>query len=271
MHCKHCHLQVFGHFLTASSGWSAWLNGQHIGSFLGNASLEIGNKTLSFKDAKLSSTNTLVVVQDNTGHDETPTYLNPRGILGASLHGGAKFSSWKVAGTAGGTTSQLDPIRGPLAEGGLYAERAGWHLPGFDDSAWEDTSSPATTGLTGAGIRFYRTVVPLSIPPGLDVSISFKLSAPRSQNLRAQLFVNGYQYGRFNPHIGHQVDFPVPPGVLDYGGNNTIGLAIWAQSDEGAQVGIDWKVNYVADSSFDVLFDGKYLRPEWNAERLAYT
>ena len=265
------HPETSGKVLTTCSGWSAWLNGEHIGSFLGNASLSTGNKTLSFNDATLGSSNTLVVVQDNTGHDETPTYLSPRGILGASLQGGAKFSSWKVAGTAGGTTSQLDPVRGPLAEGGLHAERVGWHLPGFDDSTWNDTSSPATTGLTGAGIRFYRTVVPLSIPPGLDVSISFKLSAPHSQKLRAQLFVNGYQYGRFNPHIGHQVDFPVPPGVLDYGGNNTIGLAVWAQSEEGGQVGIDWTLNYVADSSFNVLFDGKYLRPEWNAKRLAYT
>jgi hypothetical protein len=253
-----------------SSGWSAWLNGALIGSFLGNASLEIGNMSLSFEHANLGKRNVLVVVQDNTGHDETPTYLNPRGILRASLHGGATFSSWKIAGTAGGTKTQLDPIRGPLAEGGLYAERLGWHLPGFDDSEWADSSSPTTTGLSDAGIRFYRTVVPLSIPSGLDVSISFMLSAPSSQKVRAQLFVNGYQYGRFNPHIGHQVEFPVPPGVLDYSGNNTIGLAVWAQSEEGGKVGIDWKVNYVADSSFDVLFDGSYLRPGWSSERLAY-
>lgn len=227
--------------------------------------------TLSFTNATLSksSSNVLVVVQDNTGHDETPGYLNPRGILGASLLGGANFTSWKVAGTAGGTTTQLDPVRGALAEGGLYAERVGWHLPGFDDSAWNDTSSPST-GLSGAGIRFYRTVVPLAIPTGVDVSISFTLSAPGSQEIRVQLFVNGYQYGRFNPYIGHQVDFPVPPGVLDYSGNNTIGLAVWAQSEAGGQVGLDWSLNYVADSSFDVLFDGAYLRPGWTSERLNY-
>ena len=228
--------------------------------------------SLSFSNATLSETssNILVVVQDNTGHDETPGYLNPRGILGASLTGGANFSSWKVAGTAGGTTKQLDPVRGPLAEGGLYAERVGWQLPGFDDSAWTDTSSPATTGLSGAGIRFYRTIVPLDIPAGLDVSISFILSAPGSQQVRAQLFVNGYQYARFNPHIGHQINFPVPPGVLDYTGDNTIGLAVWAQSEAGAQVGADMTLNYVAESSFDVLFDGSYLRPGWSSERLAY-
>ncbi|KAK5163381.1 uncharacterized protein LTR77_010754 [Saxophila tyrrhenica] len=251
------------------SGWSAWLNGEHIGSFLGNVSLESGNKTLSLDETALKSRNTLTVVHDITGHDETPTYLTPRGILAASLQGGARFTSWKVAGTAGGTSTQLDPVRGALAEGGLYAERLGWHLPGFDDSAWK-TSSPPTDGLTGPGIQFYRTVVPLSFPLGLDVSISFKLSAPHSHKLRAQLFVNGYQYGRFNPHIGNQVDFPVPPGVLHYSGNNTIGLAVWAQSEEGGQVGIDWKLNYVADSSLDVLFDGDYLRPGWSAERLQY-
>lgn len=228
--------------------------------------------TLSFSNATLStsSSNVLVVVQDNTGHDETPDYLYPRGILGASLTGGANFTSWKVAGTAGGTTTQLDPVRGALAEGGLHAERVGWHLPGFDDSAWTDTSSPAITGLSSAGIRFYRNVVPLNITAGLDVSISFILSAPGAQELRAQLFVNGYQYARFNPYIGNQVNFPVPPGVLDYSGDNTIGLAIWAQSEAGGQVGVNMSLNYVAESSFDVLFDGSYLRPGWTSERLAY-
>jgi hypothetical protein len=231
--------------------------------------LDTGNRSLSFDGATLRKKNVLVIVQDNTGYDETPTYLNPRGILMAKLQGGAEFSSWKVAGTAGGFTTKLDPVRGPLNEGGLYAERVGWHLPGFDDSDWDDTSSP-TDGLGGPGIRFWRTVVPLSVPRGLDVSISFILSAPGSQKLRAQLFVNGYQYGRFNPHIGNQIKFPVPPGVLDYSGDNTIGLAVWAQSEEGGQMGLDWKLNYVADSSLDVLFDGSYLRPEWSSERLAY-
>jgi beta-galactosidase GanA len=260
------------------SGWSAWLNGELIGSYLGNANLESGNLTITFPTGlvKQSGENVLLVVHDDTGHDEGA--LNPRGILQASLLSSSgtslNFSRWRVAGTAGGE-SNLDPVRGVYNEDGFFAERVGWHLPGFDDSKWPSTSSASsTTGLsfTGAGVTFYRTIVPLNIRSGVDVSISFVFSAPNATNtaFRAQLFVNGYQYGRFNPYIGNQVLYPVPPGVLDYTGDNTIGLAVWSQTEAGAQITLDWQVNYVAESSLDVTFDGQALRPGWTEERLKY-
>lgn len=127
---------------------------------------------------------------DNNGHDKTSGATNPRGILQASLLGGLNFTPWRFAGTAGGDAIQIDPVFGALAEGGLYAERLGWHLPGFDDSAWERTS-PTVVGLTSPGVRFYRTVVPLDILAGLDVSLAFVLSASASLAVRVPLFVNG--------------------------------------------------------------------------------
>lgn len=113
----------------------------------------------------------------------------------------------------------------------------------------------------------------MDIPRGLDVSISFVLGTPDNapNAYRAQLFVNGYQYGRFNPYIGNQVVFPVPVGVLDYTGENTIGVAVWAQTEDGAGITVDWKVNYVADSSLDVSgLETGGLRPGWSAERLKF-
>ena len=220
--------------------------------------------------------NVLFIIQDNNGHDETSGALNPRGILQASLVSGSStglnFTSWRVAGTAGGDGNLIDEVRGALAEGGLHAERVGWTLPGFDDSSWPAAaSSGSTVGFSGAGVRFYRTVVPLQIPAGLDVSLAFVLTAPRSQAVRVQLFVNGYQYGRFNPWIGNQIVFPVPPGVLNYQGDNVVGLSVWNQLEgPPAKVNIDWKVEYVVDSSFNVKFDSEYLRPGWTPERLAY-
>jgi hypothetical protein len=139
------------------------------------------------------------------GKDETTGVLNPRGILNATLLGGGKFTSWKVAGNAGGEAN-IDPIRGPLAEGGLHAERLGWHLPGFDDGAWVSVSP--TTELTGAGANFYRTVVPLDLPRGMDISLGFTLNAPPGSKFRAQLYVNGYQFAKFVPWIGNQILFP---------------------------------------------------------------
>lgn len=252
-------------------GWSAWLNGNFIGSYLGNSSTGTGNLTLSFGNATMNSnsTNVLLVAQDNTGHDLRAAAVQPRGILSATLEGGASFHKWKIAGTAGRDNVHLDPVRGPLNEGGLTAERLGWHLPGFDDSNW--SSSSPSVGFTGAGIYFYRTVIPLDIPAGVDVSLAFVLRSLKSDKIRVQLFVNGYQYARFNPHVGNEKKFPVPPGVLNYAGDNTIGLAIWAQSGEGAQVSIEMQKEYVVESSWNARFDSEYLRPGWTEERLAYS
>jgi Beta-galactosidase jelly roll domain len=139
------------------------------------------------------------------GKDETTGTLNPRGILNATLINGGNFTSWKVAGNAGGEAN-IDPIRGPYSEGGLHAERLGWHLPGFNDGKWE--SGSPETGLSEAGANFYRTVVPLNLPKGMDVSLGFVLNAPAGSKLRAQLYVNGYMFGKFVPWIGNQIVFP---------------------------------------------------------------
>ncbi|CAO2651105.1 Nn.00g094020.m01.CDS01 [Neocucurbitaria sp. VM-36] len=250
-------------------GWSAWLNGDLVGSFLGNTSVGTGNLTLSFANATIyqNSTNVLLVAQDNTGHDLRADAVKPRGILGAKLEGG-NFTSWKIAGEAGGESVQLDPVRGPLSEGGLTAERLGWHLPGFDDSAW-NSSSPST-GFESAGIYFYRTTIPLDVPEDIDASLAFVLNASGSQAVRVQLFVNGYQYARFNPFVGNEKKFPVPPGILNYAGDNVIGLSVWAQSEEGAKVDVQLVTEYAVESSWSSRFDSEYLRPGWTEERLAY-
>ncbi|KAI2790701.1 putative beta-galactosidase B [Penicillium oxalicum] len=252
-------------------GWSAWLNGKFIDSFLGDASHDQGNLTLSFSNATLSTTepNVLLIVHDDTGHDETTGALNPRGILEAQLQGSASgFTHWRLAGTAGGE-SNLDPVRGVYNEDGLYGERVGWHLPGFDDSKWPTTTS---LGFKGATVRFFRTTVPLNFPSGTDVSVSFVLSTPAGSTkaYRAQIFINGYQYGRYNPHIGNQVIYPVPAGILNYNGENTVVVALWAQTEAGADIKVDWRVNYVADSSLDAVTlseKAEDLRPKWTEER----
>jgi hypothetical protein len=120
-------------------------------------------------------------------------------------------------------------------------------------------------------VQFYRSSLPLTVPAGLDVSLSFVLSAPGPQTFRALLYVNGYQYARFAPYVDNQYAFQVPPGILDYNGDNTIALAVWSQTEGGAQVGVDVQVNYVTESSLNVLFDGSYLRPGWDSVRLQYS
>jgi len=151
----------------------------------------------------------------------------------------------------------------------------GTHLPGYPDADWPVRSTDTgTLGIAGAGVRVFRTVVPLKVPAGLDVSISFIFGVPSGSaggnQLRALLFVNGYQYGRFNPYIGNQVDFPVPPGILDYSGDNTIAVTLWGQNAAGAEIDFQWKLDYVHSSGYDMGFDSAYLRPEWTEDRLLY-
>lgn len=44
----------------------------------------------------------------------------------------------------------------------------------------------------GAGVRLYRTILPLSIHSSMDVLIASSLNASDPQTMRAQLFVTGY-------------------------------------------------------------------------------
>ena len=117
----------------------------------------------------------------------------PRTSIGNG--GSSTFTAWKVAGKAGGQEN-IDPVRGAYNEGGLTAERLGWHLPGFDDSEWA-AGSPGE-GFAEAGAKFYRSEFALDIPRGFDVSLAFELAPGVERSaLRAQLYVNGYMFGEF--------------------------------------------------------------------------
>ncbi|KAJ7107291.1 glycoside hydrolase family 35 protein [Mycena crocata] len=262
-----------------ASGWSAWLNSDYIGSFPGVASATSGTLSLPFSNASLLKTgdNVLTVVMDHSGHDQRADALIPRGILSASLVSSSNttFTKWTLAGNAGGE-SNIDPVRGTIAEGGLHAERLGWHLPGFVDTAWA-TRSPSQ-GVDNGTIAFFRTTSDLAVPKGYDVSLEFILTSPEGAQLRAQLYVNGYNCalitdfsdGKFVPQIGHQIAFPCPPGILNVRGTNTIGLSLWSQSPSGAQVDVQWNVLGVFESSFDPGFDASALQPGWTPERLQF-
>ncbi|KAK7728732.1 hypothetical protein SLS53_009385 [Cytospora paraplurivora] len=290
--------------ITASGGlafgWSAWLNGVHIGGDPGNASLTTTTQVLDLPSTALlrannsnstADNNVLTVLVDYHGHDETSTshgVENPRGILGAQLLSGTTttttttndtgFTLWKIQGNAGGSAN-IDPVRGPLNEGGLYAERLGWHLPGFSPTtsydaslglgAWDGAATPLD-GLGAAGVRFYLANFTLDVDEDLDAPLGVALSAPGGTVARVLLWVNGYQYGKFEPHIGPQAVFPVPPGVINNRGDNTIAVSIWAQTDAGARLDRVELVSYgLYQSGFGFSRDWSALQPGWE-DRSAY-
>ncbi|EFQ85763.1 hypothetical protein PTT_19185 [Pyrenophora teres f. teres 0-1] len=255
-----------------AAGWNAWLNGQPIGFQPGNASLTSTTALLSFKNVTLKDTdNVITIIADYTGHDQTSTgpagAQNPRGILGAQLLSAnatkLSFSQWKIQGNAG-ADGNIDPVRGSMNEGGLYGERLGWHLPGFDTSGWQ-SASPVTDGVKGAGIRWFTTSFSLNIDKDLDVPVGIELGAVKGTVARVLIFVNGYQYGKYLPHIGPQTRFPIPPGILNMRGENTLSVAVWAQTDAGAKLDTLRLFEYARyESGFGFgAINGKVLQPGW--------
>ena len=89
-----------------------------------------------------------------------------------------------------------DKVRGVFNEGGLFGERQGWHLPGFDTSNWtaHDLSAGLPSG--GTGVGFFVTSFDLSFPRNTDVFLSFQFESTNTQAYRALLFVNGWMYGK---------------------------------------------------------------------------
>ena len=256
---------------------SAWVNGAFVGGSTGNASRSATWAVLDLTKASLHATdNVLTVVVDYTGHDETSTAKgieNPRGLLGAVLYAGnttLDFTSWKIQGNAGGDAN-IDPVRGPLNEGGLYGERRGWHLPGFAPVAPVFEPGSPAQGLIRSGIAWYITTFELDIDGGLDVPLGIELGAPNGTMASVQLWVNGYQYGKYIPQIGPQTRFPFPPGVLNNQGSNTLAMSKWAQTNAGAQLSNVTLFSYgVYESSFGFHRDWNYLQPEWTEDRLQY-
>jgi len=183
----------------------------------------------------------------------------------------AVFKEWKIQGNAGGS-SNVDPVRGPMNEGGLYGERLGWHLPGFSPSSAKFSHSSPTEGISKSGIQFYTTTFNLNIDSDLDVPLGIALSAPASTVARVMIWVNGYQYGKYVPHIGPQTKFPVPPGVINNRGKNTLALSLWAMHDEGARLdGVELFAYGKYQTDFKFNRDWSYLQPVWDKGRLKYT
>lgn len=204
-----------------AAGFTAWLNGKCVGGNTGDADETSVSAMLDFSGVSLNNKdNVLTIVTDYTGHDETSTdegVKNARGLLGVTLAGGNStldFTQWKIQGNAG-ADANIDPVRGSLNEDGIHGTRVGWHLPGFEPTsvAWSEGSP--LDGLNSSGISWYITHFDLDIDEDLDVPLGIEFGAPEDTFASVNLYVNGYQYGKYIPQIGPQTRFPFPPGVIN--------------------------------------------------------
>lgn len=87
------------------------------------------------------------------------------------------------------------------SEGGLYAERIGAHLPDFSDDSW--ASGSPLSGLTTAGVNFYRTKFNLKLPGNTDVPIRLSITpSDITSNFRVQIYLNGWMLGKYINNFG---------------------------------------------------------------------
>ncbi|KHN94270.1 beta-galactosidase [Metarhizium album ARSEF 1941] len=247
------HESSFGAWTSGGTAYAsaAWLDDRFLGSFKGSDAVESQNSTYALPRLTAGEAYTVTVIVDtmglnenlNPGHEDMKV---PRGIFSHALlsRPGApatNMTTWKLTGNLGGQ-DHADKFRGPLNEGGLFFERQGYHQPWPPLDAFTRGPSPYE-GLDRAGVAFYAARMPLDLPAHeYDIPLSFVFANDTRRrrrqggDYRALLYVNGFQFGKYLSSIGPQTEFPVPEGVLDYNGDNWIGLAVWALDAAGARV-----------------------------------
>jgi hypothetical protein len=222
---------------------SVWLNDRFLGSVKGSDRTDSQNSTYTLPNLSSNTTYILTVVVDSMGFNENfnPGYDDmkvPRGIFDYALSSpdGAQTNlTWKITGNLGGQ-DYVDKFRGPLNEGGFFFERQGYHYPSPPVGSFSKGSP--YDGVDHAGVTYYTAKMPLHIPADThDVPLSFVFSnATQHGDYRALLYVNGFQFGKFASNIGPQTEYPVPEGILNYKGDNWIGLAVWSLDSTGAKL-----------------------------------
>ena len=183
-------------------GASVWLDSTFVGSWPGIDKDDNYNSTFTLPNTKVGQKCVLTVLIDDMGNNEdfavgSDDAKRPRGILNYQLDGHAQSDiSWKVTGNLGGEDYR-DHVRGPLNEGGLFAERQGYHLPRPPTRDWK--SSKPTDGISTAGVAFYTAEFKLDMPDGYDIPLAFNFANTTTPvpDYRVQLYINGYQFGKY--------------------------------------------------------------------------
>ncbi|KAF8882056.1 glycoside hydrolase family 35 protein [Gymnopilus junonius] len=247
-----------------AGGYSAWINGVFLGSSQGSSTVSFTTDTWNLTSSvlRVGQDNVFVVLQVETS---TNSGKEPRGIRGYAIVGGtAKFSLWKLQGNQGGAANAPDTFRGYLNEGGLYAERIGAHLPSFPDSSWSDGTPLANSGggIKGAGVNFFRTTFDLRVPLGIDMPVRLSITPSAiTSNFRAQIYLNGWQVGKYINNIGPQTLFVLPAGILLRNSTNTLAISLWSLDGKGASLaGLSFVTDGIFESSFPF---ADYLAPDY--------
>jgi beta-galactosidase GanA len=221
-----------------AGAWAVWLNGTYLTTVRTSPSVEQSQAEVAFPAGlvKPGADNVVSVVVRNMGHNEdggnNDGHKSPRGLLSSTMIGAGTVPTWRIQGARGGE-DVFDAVRGPLNNGGLHGERAGYPLPGYPTSGWETVTTPEAR--TTPGLQWYTTDATLHLPQDQDVPVGLHFGGDYTAKYRALVFVNGWNLGQYVNDVGPQRTFYLPQGILHHQGANRISLAVW--SDDGAGPG----------------------------------
>ena len=228
----------------------AWLDGTFLGSsqlstpaVYSTSPVESATATFPIPAAlQTGGSHELSVIVRMMGHSEDGNSNNAnkaaRGLTAVSFTGSTAPISWRIQGNEGGE-NLTDTVRGPMNNGGLYGERAGWYLPGYPDGTWTPVSLPNSDPLPG--VAWYRTTFTLNEPAGVDASLGLTIADVPTKAYRATIFVNGWNLGQYINSVGPQHTFVLPNGILRTGigddGQNTLAIAVITNNPGGGPAG----------------------------------
>ena len=210
-----------------------WVNGVYAGAYdaAGNwAKVNVPAGTVKSGDKV-----TVAVLVNNLGQnldwsDDGLSKQN-RGLFDVAIEGST--ATWKIHGADADFAAKAatNPSGTLYNNGGLGGEKAGFHMPGFDDSKWDKADNLHSP----AGVTWYRARVKLNLPANQDTAFRLDINSSRFSSLgdraQATLFVNGWNTGVYIGDRGPQTSFTIPAGFINPNGENVISIAVAAKED----------------------------------------
>ena len=210
-----------------------WVNGVYAGAY--DAAGNWAKVSVPAGTVKNGDKVTVSVLVNNLGQnldwsDDGLSKQN-RGLFDVAIEGST--ATWKIHGADADFAAKAatNPSGTLYNNGGLGGEKAGFHMPGFDDSKWakaDNLHSPA-------GVTWYRARVKLNLPANQDTAFRLDINSSRFSSLgdraQATLFVNGWNTGVYIGDRGPQTSFTIPAGFLNPNGENVISIVVAAKED----------------------------------------
>jgi beta-galactosidase len=209
-----------------------WLNGAYLGNAVATSAGNV-HATLPIASSMLrrGRDNVLAVLFENAGHDADPKRDSSdapgRGMFASALDPPTPIA-WHVLGNG---EYNVDARRGPLADGGLAGEIAGWQDPSYSDASWPFARLPFQTA--HPGVTWYRANVSVETTLPAGRILALQLDFAGNARYRAFVYCNGWLMAHIAAKSGDRRVVPLPANIVTNPGDNTLAVALWILSGNG--------------------------------------